>query len=166
VLVFRYTSNAILHDAAPLLVHNLNMAESGLHASIWAPKNYGDVRYDLRSGDWHCPSCGFSNFQRRTECFRCSSKGKGLSEASTNGYGPPNTILKSENMRPPKTAGAYGDAGRTGSEEPFWQKENYTTRHTPQLQSGEKGLATSRWAPRNYNGRAKEADRGEIWTRV
>jgi inhibitor of KinA sporulation pathway (predicted exonuclease) len=25
-----------------------------------------------RPGDWNCPSCGFSNFQRRTACFRCS----------------------------------------------------------------------------------------------
>lgn len=25
-----------------------------------------------RPGDWHCPSCGFLNFQRRTACFRCS----------------------------------------------------------------------------------------------
>lgn len=25
-----------------------------------------------RPGDWTCPSCGFSNFQRRTACFRCS----------------------------------------------------------------------------------------------
>ena len=25
-----------------------------------------------RPGDWTCPSCGFSNFQRRTSCFRCS----------------------------------------------------------------------------------------------
>lgn len=25
-----------------------------------------------RPGDWNCPSCGFSNFQRRIACFRCS----------------------------------------------------------------------------------------------
>lgn len=25
-----------------------------------------------RPGDWMCPACGFSNFQRRTACFRCS----------------------------------------------------------------------------------------------
>lgn len=24
-----------------------------------------------RPGDWNCPKCGFSNFQRRTACFRC-----------------------------------------------------------------------------------------------
>ncbi|ODV92638.1 hypothetical protein CANCADRAFT_14512, partial [Tortispora caseinolytica NRRL Y-17796] len=26
-----------------------------------------------RPGDWNCPMCGFSNFQRRAYCFRCSS---------------------------------------------------------------------------------------------
>lgn len=25
-----------------------------------------------RPGDWNCPNCGFSNFQRRTACFRCT----------------------------------------------------------------------------------------------
>jgi hypothetical protein len=47
-----------------------------------------------RPGDWTCPSCGFSNFQRRTACFRCSYP---LSQnmAPTDpmgypyGYGPP-----------------------------------------------------------------------------
>ena len=30
-----------------------------------------------RPGDWNCPSCGFSNFQRRTACFRCSFPANG-----------------------------------------------------------------------------------------
>ena len=30
-----------------------------------------------RPGDWNCPSCGFSNFQRRTACFRCSFPASG-----------------------------------------------------------------------------------------
>lgn len=29
------------------------------------------LRNRPRPGDWTCPSCGFSNFQRRTHCFRC-----------------------------------------------------------------------------------------------
>lgn len=32
-----------------------------------------------RPGDWTCPSCGFSNFQRRTACFRCSFPAMGAS---------------------------------------------------------------------------------------
>ncbi|KAL9018918.1 MAG: hypothetical protein Q9185_003830 [Variospora sp. 1 TL-2023] len=44
-----------------------------------------------RPGDWTCPSCGFSNFQRRTACFRCSfpavSAGPGGDPMSYAGYG-------------------------------------------------------------------------------
>ena len=48
-----------------------------------------------RPGDWSCPQCGFSNFQRRTACFRCSfpavSAGPGADHMgfSGYGYGPP-----------------------------------------------------------------------------
>ncbi|KAI9676432.1 MAG: hypothetical protein M1817_000589 [Caeruleum heppii] len=51
-----------------------------------------------RPGDWTCPSCGFSNFQRRTACFRCSfpavSAGPGgePSGYSPYGYGPPSMM--------------------------------------------------------------------------
>lgn len=45
-----------------------------------------------RPGDWTCPSCGFSNFQRRTACFRCSfsAMGHGPEQMSYGygGYGP------------------------------------------------------------------------------
>ncbi|KFY53247.1 hypothetical protein V496_07775 [Pseudogymnoascus sp. VKM F-4515 (FW-2607)] len=42
-----------------------------------------------RPGDWTCPSCGFSNFQRRTACFRCSfpAMGAGPSGDAMGGYG-------------------------------------------------------------------------------
>ncbi|KAF2021120.1 hypothetical protein BU24DRAFT_457131 [Aaosphaeria arxii CBS 175.79] len=49
-----------------------------------------------RPGDWNCPSCGFSNFQRRTACFRCSfpamqvPPGDGM--GYPYGYGPPNMM--------------------------------------------------------------------------
>jgi hypothetical protein len=48
-----------------------------------------------RPGDWTCPSCGFSNFQRRTACFRCSFPAVGAGPqgggemAYGYGYGPP-----------------------------------------------------------------------------
>lgn len=46
-----------------------------------------------RPGDWTCPSCGFSNFQRRTACFRCSfpavSAGPTGEMGYGYGYGPP-----------------------------------------------------------------------------
>lgn len=42
-----------------------------------------------RPGDWTCPSCGFSNFQRRTACFRCSypAMGHGPGENVSQGGG-------------------------------------------------------------------------------
>lgn len=76
-----------------------------------------------RPGDWTCPSCGFSNFQRRTACFRCSfpANGHGAggdmnhNQSGNNfgyGYGPPN-------MMPPPPHGGHhggpmGHGGRMG----------------------------------------------------
>ncbi|EXJ77269.1 hypothetical protein A1O3_10427 [Capronia epimyces CBS 606.96] len=39
-----------------------------------------------RPGDWNCPSCGFSNFQRRTACFRCSFPAAGSGAGDPYGY--------------------------------------------------------------------------------
>jgi hypothetical protein len=140
------------------------MAERGLHASIWASATNGDVRYGPWPGDWDCPACGFSNYQRRTECFRCSHKG--LKEVSANGYAPPNTTPKPPlNTKIPKEGGGWDEASRARSGGSSWQKEN-STWNASQVSSGERGLAMSRWAPRNYNGRAKAADKSEVWTRV
>lgn len=56
-----------------------------------------------RPGDWTCPSCGFSNFQRRIACFRCSFPatsavaiqeqmypGSGAGAGAQDGAGPTN----------------------------------------------------------------------------
>lgn len=76
-----------------------------------------------RPGDWTCPSCGFSNFQRRTACFRCSfpAMGSGPQEMGGAGgpggygygYGPPHM------MGPPPHHGGHhgghmGHGGRMG----------------------------------------------------
>lgn len=70
-----------------------------------------------RPGDWTCPSCGFSNFQRRTACFRCSfpavgSGGPGEMGGSGGGYGyqygPPAM------MPPPHHGGHHGPMGHGG----------------------------------------------------
>lgn len=48
-----------------------------------------------RPGDWTCPSCGFSNFQRRTACFRCSFPAVGAAPDPMGfayGYGPPSMM--------------------------------------------------------------------------
>ncbi|KAI4175556.1 MAG: hypothetical protein Q9188_000631 [Gyalolechia gomerana] len=57
-----------------------------------------------RPGDWTCPSCGFSNFQRRTACFRCSfpavSAGPGGDPMgySNYGYGAPHMMPHHHHM--------------------------------------------------------------------
>ncbi|KAH7252307.1 hypothetical protein BKA59DRAFT_510405 [Fusarium tricinctum] len=73
-----------------------------------------------RPGDWTCPSCGFSNFQRRTACFRCSFPAVGagpsndMSGNNNNyggggyGYGPPAM------MPPPPHGGHHGPMGHGG----------------------------------------------------
>lgn len=69
-----------------------------------------------RPGDWTCPSCGFSNFQRRTACFRCSFPAMGGGPAAEMGggyggggggygYGPPAM------MPPPQHMGHHGGMG-------------------------------------------------------
>lgn len=51
-----------------------------------------------RPGDWTCPGCGFSNFQRRTACFRCSFPASGAAPNDPMGgygaynYGPPSMM--------------------------------------------------------------------------
>src|SRR5437868_10277356 len=65
-----------------------------------------------RPGDWTCPSCGFSNFQRRTACFRCSfpavSTGPQGDMGYGYGYGPPAM------MAPPHHGGHHGNMGHGG----------------------------------------------------
>ncbi|KAJ2893111.1 hypothetical protein MKZ38_009011 [Zalerion maritima] len=66
-----------------------------------------------RPGDWTCPSCGFSNFQRRTACFRCSFPAVGAGPAGDMGgygygYGPPAM------MPPPPHGGHHGPMGGHG----------------------------------------------------
>ncbi|KAK4213357.1 ribonuclease H-like domain-containing protein [Rhypophila decipiens] len=65
-----------------------------------------------RPGDWTCPSCGFSNFQRRTACFRCSFPAVSAGPTGEMGYGyaygPPAM------MPPPPHMGHHGHGGGHG----------------------------------------------------
>ena len=70
-----------------------------------------------RPGDWTCPSCGFSNFQRRTACFRCSFPAMSAGPSGDSmggyggggyGYGPPAMIP------PPQHMGHHGGGGMGG----------------------------------------------------
>lgn len=74
-----------------------------------------------RPGDWTCPSCGFSNFQRRTACFRCSFPA--MSAGPTGdamggygggyGYGPPQMMPPQQHMGHHGGMGGHG-GGRMG----------------------------------------------------
>lgn len=75
-----------------------------------------------RPGDWTCPSCGFSNFQRRTACFRCSFPAMGAGPDPYNqGYGmPPNAYGGGPGYGHPGMMGGghmhgpYGGMGHVG----------------------------------------------------
>ncbi|CAK7229041.1 Asparagine-rich protein (ARP protein) [Sporothrix bragantina] len=53
-----------------------------------------------RPGDWTCPSCGFSNFQRRTACFRCSFPA--VSAGPTGDMGGGGYFYGPQSMMPPQ----------------------------------------------------------------
>ncbi|GIZ48021.1 hypothetical protein CKM354_001109600 [Cercospora kikuchii] len=59
-----------------------------------------------RPGDWTCPSCGFSNFQRRTACFRCSFPAMGA--------GGPDPYSQPYGMQTPFGGAQYGHPGMMG----------------------------------------------------
>ena len=66
-----------------------------------------------RPGDWTCPSCGFSNFQRRTACFRCSYPAMGDHQQAPPyggyGYGHPGMM-----PHPGHHMGGHGSHGGHG----------------------------------------------------
>jgi hypothetical protein len=63
-----------------------------------------------RPGDWTCPSCGFSNFQRRTACFRCSFPAVSAGPADPMGY-PPYGYGHPGMMGPPHHMSHHGGHG-------------------------------------------------------
>ncbi|KAF2267257.1 hypothetical protein CC78DRAFT_552077 [Lojkania enalia] len=74
-----------------------------------------------RPGDWNCPSCGFSNFQRRTACFRCSFPAMqqgppgGDPMAYAYGYGHPSMMPPAHHMPTGHGHGmGGGHMGRSG----------------------------------------------------
>lgn len=68
-----------------------------------------------RPGDWNCPSCGFSNFQRRTACFRCSFPAAGSGGDPYGGYNyggyPPPHMMPPHMPHHPHHGGGRGGTG-------------------------------------------------------
>ncbi|MCJ1310398.1 hypothetical protein MMC25_004062 [Agyrium rufum] len=74
-----------------------------------------------RPGDWTCPSCGFSNFQRRTACFRCSypavSAGPGGDPMGYSSYGyggPPQMMGPPQHYMGHRNSGGHPGMGHHG----------------------------------------------------
>lgn len=146
------------------------MGDYGLHTSIWAAKRNGEAQDTRSSGDWTCPSCSFSNFQRRTECFRCSftpaSSGFKDIAMERNGYGSPDMMPPPQDTDPQSGMGGHENI-RGGFQAHITPGliENHT-QHIPKVNTERTGLYTSRWAPRNSGGRPKVSEGGEVWTKV
>lgn len=66
-----------------------------------------------RPGDWNCPSCGFSNFQRRTACFRCSFPAMQQAPPS-DAMGYPYGYAHPSMMGPPAHHMSHGGHGGMG----------------------------------------------------
>ena len=166
----------------------------GLQDSRWASPARGIEKQGSntwasdtpRDGDWICVSCSFSNFQWRTECFRCRNK-RYQSEvneavdalASKLDYSAPNDLNNWESMAQIETRGS---SERLSSSLPKHTGGGFELETTPlngslsgystpnrkgdtwaALGKGG-GLATSRWAPKHSNGRSNGDT--QVWTRV
>lgn len=147
------------------------MENRGLKSSVWAGERIGDQNFYARPGDWICPSCGFSNFQRRLECLRCSQGAASAlpeDQATLRNKNPQmGTILSPEELDPHDSKSDYKEVtehtfhGHIDSEIVVEKPQ-----HVSEVKSKAGGLSTSRWAPRNYTGRHRPANGEEVWTRV
>jgi hypothetical protein len=127
------------------------MGSRGLNASIWASQGYNSSQPAARAGDWNCSLCGFSNFQRRSACMRCSTSRTGMPRSSIPAYStPPQSLNRQENV-------PFSNADK--SDGAFSHAVPALATHGHPLKS-EKGLTDSLWAPR------KRASSSQIWIKV
>nr|CAI6421827.1 AAC_HP1_G0008080.mRNA.1.CDS.1 [Saccharomyces cerevisiae] len=84
-----------------------------------------------RPGDWNCPSCGFSNFQRRTACFRCSFPAPSNSQIHTaNSNNNVNSSRNNLNNR--VNSGSSSNISNTAANHPYGAPEfNMIANNTP-----------------------------------
>lgn len=131
------------------------MGDRGLDTSIWASRSNGYGDSFTKPGDWKCPSCGFSNFQRRSECMKCST-----SRASTPRSSSP-AVIAPPQIVPLQSGNNNSSFGVTSSPAaPIAQTQS------PALPEQGKGLADSYWAPRNHNGRVTQTHKPQVWIKV
>lgn len=137
------------------------MGDRGLDTSIWASPGNGNTSSFTRPGDWNCPSCGFSNFQRRTECMRCSSSRAGTPRSNT----PAVTTIQ-QNIMPPQIVHVSSLKSQYGVTSSPVASIMVASPQDQAPSRSEKGLADSFWAPRNQGAGAKKADGYQVWTKV
>lgn len=179
------------------------LPKRGLETSSWAPNgsrlahtpSYTSSNWgESRPGDWTCPTCGFSNFQWRDACMRCSKSAKtnGMRKdivGSERDEGPYICKRIHPNLGEPcrtKFARLYDLQRHQDLIHGGWSQADDTTGgkdgveckstqlHTrPRLPEASDpiaenrhGLSTSRWAPRNYAGRPRRANVNEVWIKV
>ncbi|QPG74837.1 hypothetical protein FOA43_002173 [Brettanomyces nanus] len=104
-----------------------------------------------RPGDWTCPSCGFSNFQRRTACFRCSFPVASAQTVQDSIYANANANPSNGNVN---GGGSPGDLVNSGIGDSFFNHHRpHPNGHHTQHQNGNHSYNTTNSGnnSNNYN---------------
>lgn len=138
------------------------MGDRGLNKSRWATPSSGSAGYYTRVGDWNCSSCGFSNFQRRTDCMQCSTSRTGTPRNSS----PARSAAQQNTIKPQwMNDNGFSNGYQAPTNDPA-SPISAVPSQDPAGPKLEGRLADSLWAPRNFKGRAKMADTSQVWIRV
>jgi hypothetical protein len=142
------------------------MASNGLNRSIWANTGSGNGDLFRQPEDWNCPSCGFSNFQWRKDCYQCTSRSSspahGTNSRALNGFNTPGIST------PPSANGSSGWQNpstplRASQASAQMDVESYLQQA---VKSGAANLSTSRWAPRNLSGKPRVVSSDNVWIKA
>lgn len=151
------------------------MTTLGLEASRFA--NQGSFQYVPRPGDWQCQSCNFSNFASRTSCYRCFEAKPGMKindkHIRQENLPPGNFAIVDPALyqKPPAYTASYlmAPVQCPTPPSPFPERADEvgkTSFLADDLVARYGGLATSRWAPRNYRHGGNGRGGSHVWTRV
>ncbi|KAK0123500.1 hypothetical protein ONS96_010484 [Cadophora gregata f. sp. sojae] len=131
----------------------MTMGDNGLQQSRWATSGGSFGYLNQRPEDWNCRSCGFSNFQWRTSCFRCSTKLDNTSAPTQK-----NEIFQHTTLPSLQVLSSQIEV------EVIRNEVVPATAHAGSL-SVPTGLAVSRWAPRNAT-KWQSNPNEKVWTRT
>ncbi|KAK2624917.1 hypothetical protein QTJ16_005286 [Diplocarpon rosae] len=125
--------------------------DSGLQQSIWAGSGAASASLNARAANWKCPSCGFSNYKWRANCFRC---------LFTAGF------VLSPCLVVPQPAHAPQRSTYVAPYTKLLQTQEGTISATAGVRNGRNGLSVSIWAPRNADKRENPRGHRKVWTRT